>query len=287
MMGLDRRVIAPLIVAVLALAAVAVGLARGEERQLRLDKSSLQSYKDFLATIGAVEEKHANWARHYENCARIGGGWVGSWRGPTGFVLSFCATGLPIGPAMGQVVCRQFAGMEFLGIEPPYTIVCGAQGGEEPQNTLLRLIGSVNLPAPGLDPDDMKALVDPAQSFPARECKRREALHNTEGRKAVLFPKPWSFAGKVGEEGIESTCWNPDLVRESMKAHDPEGWRATWDRLIEKPGGWQPASEEMMEWLCQKTFGEHLAPIFADPITPEIAKRHYAWLMFGWWWCGN
>ena len=38
MMGLDRRVIAPLIVAVLALAAVAVGLARGEERQLRLDR---------------------------------------------------------------------------------------------------------------------------------------------------------------------------------------------------------------------------------------------------------
>ena len=285
-MTIEWRLWLAVLAAITGFVAVFIGLARGQEQHaapvtpqqpgqlIAIDLSNLAEFRAFAFGIGAREERQPWSARHKAQCEWAGWGWSGSWVGPSGSLLAFCINGNPAEDAMGEYVCA-WAGLAFHHIEDDrQTLVCmrsplGAgdaplrPAAPQPQARL------ISTHAPSL------ARLDFQSAFPARYCA---ASGDT------LFPAPWAFARSQSRR-IAMTCWNPDHVRDGLRRADPNGWEERWDAAISKPEGWEPLDERGMDYLCRSRFNERLAPVWGEPMTPEVAARRYAWLQFGWWWC--
>ena|SRR3990167_5683780 len=90
-----------------------------------VNTSSVQSYHEFFALIGAVPATHENSALHKAKCEEKSGWlWAGSWRGPTGAVLSFCANPLTVSLEDGLAICEWFGGLRFAALFAPVTVLC-------------------------------------------------------------------------------------------------------------------------------------------------------------------
>ena len=105
----------------LALSGCPLRKARASDALIRIDVSSVASYRAYFERIGAEKIKADQF--HKADCIAGGGEYAEQWQSREGVVFSWCANRAPVPPPVAEMLCR-FGGLEFVAISMPTTVIC-------------------------------------------------------------------------------------------------------------------------------------------------------------------